>query len=71
MNRFNFHNYDSLAHNESEKMDPRRKDGDREKDQIVALLFAAKAGDINTIRRQASFRQILILNLGCTCKDAI
>lgn len=51
INRFNFHNYDSLAHNESQKFDPRRRVGDREKDKVVSLLFAAKAGDINTIRR--------------------
>uniref|UniRef100_A0A7E4W387 glutaminase n=1 Tax=Panagrellus redivivus TaxID=6233 RepID=A0A7E4W387_PANRE len=51
INRFNFHNYDSLAHNESEKFDPRKRHGDREKDVIVSLLFAAKSGDINTIRR--------------------
>ncbi|KAH7673161.1 Protein GLNA-1 a [Aphelenchoides avenae] len=49
---FNFHNYDSLVHNdEVQKFDPRRRVGDRQKDQVVSLLFAAKAGDINTIRR--------------------
>uniref|UniRef100_A0A915EFE4 glutaminase n=1 Tax=Ditylenchus dipsaci TaxID=166011 RepID=A0A915EFE4_9BILA len=51
VSRFNFHNYDSLAHNESRKFDPRRRVGDREKDQVVSLLFAAKAGDLNTVRR--------------------
>lgn len=25
--------------------------GEREKDQVVSLLFAAKAGDLNTVRR--------------------
>ncbi|KAH7725993.1 glutaminase liver isoform [Aphelenchoides avenae] len=50
--RFNFHNYDSLVHNdELQKFDPRRRVGDRQKDQVVSLLFAAKAGDLNTIRR--------------------
>uniref|UniRef100_A0AC34GQ72 Glutaminase n=1 Tax=Panagrolaimus sp. ES5 TaxID=591445 RepID=A0AC34GQ72_9BILA len=49
--RFNFHTYDSLANNESEKFDPRKRVGDREKNQVVTLLFAAKAGDINSIRR--------------------
>ena len=49
--RFNFHSYDSLSHNESQKFDPRRRFGDKEKDQVVSLLFAAKAGDLNTIRR--------------------
>ncbi|KAH7700457.1 glutaminase kidney isoform [Aphelenchoides avenae] len=51
INRFNFHNYDSLAHTETSKFDPRKRFGEHERDQIVALLFAAKAGDLNTIRR--------------------
>lgn len=54
--RFNFHNYDSLSHNESQKFEPRRRVGDREKDLVVSLLFAAKCGDINTIRRYYMFR---------------
>ncbi|KAL3120994.1 hypothetical protein niasHT_009645 [Heterodera trifolii] len=51
IDRFNFHNYDSLAHNESQKFDPRRRVGEREKTAVVSLLFASKAGDLNTIRR--------------------
>uniref|UniRef100_A0A914BYA5 glutaminase n=1 Tax=Acrobeloides nanus TaxID=290746 RepID=A0A914BYA5_9BILA len=51
INRFNFHNYDSLAHTESNKFDPRKRYGELERDQVVSLLFAAKAGDLNTIRR--------------------
>uniref|UniRef100_A0A915M7G3 glutaminase n=1 Tax=Meloidogyne javanica TaxID=6303 RepID=A0A915M7G3_MELJA len=49
--RFNFHNYDSLAHSESPKFDPRARVGEREKAAVVSLLFAAKAADLNTIRR--------------------
>ena len=51
ISKFNFHNYDSLAHTESNKFDPRKRHGELEKDQVVSLLFAAKAGDLNTIRR--------------------
>lgn len=51
ISRFNFHNYDSMAHNESKKFEPRRRVGEREKDLVVSLLFAAKSGDLNTIRR--------------------
>ncbi|CAK5081348.1 unnamed protein product [Meloidogyne enterolobii] len=49
--RFNFHNYDSLVHSESPKFDPRARVGEREKAAVVSLLFAAKAADLNTIRR--------------------
>lgn len=48
---FNFHNYDSLLHADSKKIDPRRKLGNKETDLVVSLLFAAKNGDLETIRR--------------------
>lgn len=32
--RFNFHNYDSLAHTESNKFDPRKRFGEKERDQV-------------------------------------
>ncbi|TMS34706.1 hypothetical protein L596_002242 [Steinernema carpocapsae] len=51
ISRFNFHNYDSLAHAESTKFDPRKRIGEHQRDQIVELLFAAQAGDLNAIRR--------------------
>uniref|UniRef100_A0A7E4VR31 glutaminase n=1 Tax=Panagrellus redivivus TaxID=6233 RepID=A0A7E4VR31_PANRE len=48
---FNFHNYDSLLHADSKKIDPRRKLGNKETDLVVSLLFAAKNADLETIRR--------------------
>uniref|UniRef100_A0A915EJB7 glutaminase n=1 Tax=Ditylenchus dipsaci TaxID=166011 RepID=A0A915EJB7_9BILA len=48
---FNFHNYDSLLHADSKKIDPRRRLGNKETDLIVSLLFACKNGDLETVRR--------------------
>ncbi|CAD5218157.1 unnamed protein product [Bursaphelenchus okinawaensis] len=48
---FNFHNYDSLLHADSQKIDPRRAMGSRETDLVVSLLFACKNGDFETVRR--------------------
>ncbi|CAJ0587130.1 unnamed protein product, partial [Mesorhabditis spiculigera] len=48
--QFNFHNYDCLLHTESTKFDPRRHDN-RERDQCVPVLFAARDGDMQAIRR--------------------
>ncbi|PAV80316.1 hypothetical protein WR25_21635 [Diploscapter pachys] len=49
--KFNFHNYDSLLHADSKKLDPRRSRSHRDADMIVNLLFAAKNGDYEMIRR--------------------
>ena len=48
---YNLHNYDSLLHADSKKIDPRRKLGNKETDLVVSLLFAAKNADLETIRR--------------------
>ncbi|RCN26060.1 glutaminase [Ancylostoma caninum] len=48
---FNFHNYDSLLHADSKKHDPRRRIGNRDTELVVSLLFAAKNGDFEVVRR--------------------
>ncbi|CAD6195806.1 unnamed protein product [Caenorhabditis auriculariae] len=48
---FNFHNYDSLLHADSKKFDPRRRMTTRDTEVIVSLMFAAKNGDLEAIRR--------------------
>jgi len=49
--KFKFHNYDTLLHSDAEKFDPRKAVGEGEAEQVVILLFAAKNGDISAIRR--------------------
>ncbi|KJH44037.1 ankyrin repeat protein [Dictyocaulus viviparus] len=49
--KFSFHNYDSLLHADSLKLDPRCRVGNRDTELVVSLLFAAKNDDIEAIRR--------------------
>ncbi|CDH93328.1 glutaminase [Caenorhabditis elegans] len=52
IDKFNFHNYDSLLHpDDSRKIDPRRKIGPRENETIVQVMYAAKNGDLDSLRR--------------------
>uniref|UniRef100_A0A914W1V8 glutaminase n=1 Tax=Plectus sambesii TaxID=2011161 RepID=A0A914W1V8_9BILA len=49
--KFKFHNYDTLLHAEAEKFDPRKAHGVENANQVVVLLFAAKNGDLSAMRR--------------------
>ncbi|PIO75233.1 ankyrin repeat protein [Teladorsagia circumcincta] len=51
IDKFSFHNYDSLLHADSHKLDPRRTVSNRDTEVVVSLLFAAKNNDMETIRR--------------------
>jgi glutaminase len=48
---FRFHNYDSLSHSDAKTIDPRRATSEIQAEQLMNLLFAAKAGDINALKR--------------------
>ena len=47
------HNYDSLIMHADEqpKIDPRKRVGEHEKEDTIAMLFAARANDLNALRR--------------------
>jgi glutaminase len=51
INKFKFHNYDTLLHADAEKYDPRKAVGEENSEQVVVLLFAAKNGDLSAVRR--------------------
>ena len=51
LRRYNFHNYDSLNFEMQNKKDPRRKKYETKTQEIMSLIFAASAGDLDEIRR--------------------
>lgn len=50
VNVFNFHKYDHLAKSE-EKLDPRKRTGDKNAGDVVNLMFGAATGDVTALRR--------------------
>ena len=59
---FNFHRFDNLRHSER-KYDPRRSQYEKKGMTVVALLFAAKAGDFTALQRymQVSLLRVFLL----------
>jgi glutaminase len=57
INKFKFHNYDTLLHTDAEKVDPRKAVGEENSEKVVQLLFAAKNGDLSALRRSVTCLQ--------------
>lgn len=51
LQRFNFHNFDSLNFELQHKKDPRRKKYQKKTEEVMSMIFAASAGDMEEIRR--------------------
>ena len=49
--RFNFHNFDSLLFEVDKKIDPRRKKYETKVNEVMSLIFAASNGDLEEVKR--------------------
>ncbi|RCN48224.1 glutaminase A [Ancylostoma caninum] len=49
--KFNFHNYDSLVYSDCQKMDPRKAVAEIDQDNTSRFMYAAKNGDISAMKR--------------------
>lgn len=49
--KYAFHNYDSLARSDSKKNDPRKKEAEESTNNIINLIYASYRGDLEAIKR--------------------
>ncbi|VDM79580.1 unnamed protein product [Strongylus vulgaris] len=65
--KFNFHNYDSLVYSDCKKMDPRKVVTELDQDNTSRFMYAAKNGDISAmksgIRRRCGLSELRVVKV--------
>lgn len=48
---FNFHRFDNLVTKGNEKLDPRRFQDEKTRQQVLCVLYSATTGDLTALKR--------------------